>query len=269
MKFTNAAIIALSATTAASTITTTAAFAFKQVTPSTSTYSTSTNTALHMASSFNKLPSPSPSGNSDRSEALPFAARPPALDGELPGDVGFDPFGFASTKDDLYKYREAEVKYARLAMLAAVGWPLSERLDRPIADTLDMQPMLDASNRVPALLNGGLGKISPVHWAVCLAAAAAIDLHGIRKSQENVPGCFPGNLGFDPLGLYPQDVEGQRRMQLAEIKHGRLAMLAITAFAYQEFARQYAVVDQTPIFFKPANVVIDQYGQSGALTPQF
>lgn len=32
----------------------------------------------------------------DRSIALPFDRRPPALDGSLPGDVGFDPAGFTN-----------------------------------------------------------------------------------------------------------------------------------------------------------------------------
>ena len=32
----------------------------------------------------------------DRSVALPFDRRPPALDGSLPGDVGFDPAGFTN-----------------------------------------------------------------------------------------------------------------------------------------------------------------------------
>ena len=41
-------------------------------------------------------------------------------------DVGFDPLGFAKNKEDLLNYREAEIKHARLAMLAAAGWPLSE-----------------------------------------------------------------------------------------------------------------------------------------------
>jgi hypothetical protein len=34
--------------------------------------------------------------NEDRSIALPFDRRPPALDGTLPGDVGFDPAGFTN-----------------------------------------------------------------------------------------------------------------------------------------------------------------------------
>lgn len=51
------------------------------------------------------------------SQALPFMERPAALDGSLVGDVGFDPLGFAKSKDDLINYREAEIKHARLAML--------------------------------------------------------------------------------------------------------------------------------------------------------
>lgn len=49
--------------------------------------------------------------------------------------------------------------------------------------------------------------------------------------------------------MYPKDAEGQRRMQLAEIKNGRLAMIAITAFAFQELVTQSGVVDATPSKF--------------------
>merc|ERR1712232_1443330 len=45
-------------------------------------------------------------------------------------------------------------------------------------------------------------------------------------------------------------------MQTAEIKNGRLAMLAITGFAIQEFATGVSVVDQYPIFFKPITEIL-------------
>lgn len=44
------------------------------------------------------------------SVSVPFLERPPKLDGSLPGDVGFDPFGF-SNKFDINFLREAEVKH--------------------------------------------------------------------------------------------------------------------------------------------------------------
>lgn len=58
----------------------------------------------------------------EMSESLPFMMRPPALDGTMVGDVGFDPLGFAKTKEDLVNYREAEIKHCRLAMLVSFNF---------------------------------------------------------------------------------------------------------------------------------------------------
>merc|ERR1719223_813995 len=93
-------------------------------------------------------------------------------------------------------YREAEVKHGRLAMLAAAGWPLSEVLDKKIASAIGMSPLLDASDRVPSILNGGLGKVSPFYWIGCLAAAAAIDAYGIYRSK-NAKDYLPGDFSVD------------------------------------------------------------------------
>lgn len=189
------------------------------------------------------------------SEALPFLPTPAHLaDLQLAGNFGFDPLGLSKSQDDVLAFREAEIKHSRLAMLAAAGWPVSELLDRPLAETLGLPSTLDAADRVPSVLNGGLESISPVWWGACLGLTAAIDLYGVIRSRAGNPDYFPGHLGFDPLGLYPADKEGQERMQLAEIKHGRVSMLAITGFAFQEFATELGVVDETPFFFYPAFV---------------
>jgi hypothetical protein len=202
----------------------------------------------------------------EKSTALPFLARPAALTGAMAGDVGFDPLGFSKTPADLMNYREAEVKHARLAMLAAAGWPISEVFDKKIAVALNMAPLLDATDRVPSLLNGGLGKISPIYWIGILGVGAAVEFLGISKSKSGDAGYFPGNFGFDPLGAYPKTEEGQMRMQLAEIKNGRLAMIAIFAFAIQEFVSSKAVVVDTPLFFYPIGQVMKQYTNSGYIT---
>jgi len=55
-------------------------------------------------------------------------------------------------------------------MLAAAGWPLSEVFDKKIAAAMNMDPLLDGSDRVPSLLNGGLGKVSPAYWVACIGA---------------------------------------------------------------------------------------------------
>jgi hypothetical protein len=50
-----------------------------------------------------------------------------ALNGSHAGDYGFDPLEM-SEKLDLYAMQESEARHSRLAMLAAVGWPMSELL---------------------------------------------------------------------------------------------------------------------------------------------
>lgn len=53
------------------------------------------------------------------SESLPFVTRPLPLDGSLAGDVGFDPLGFAKSKDQLLELRDSELKHSRIAMLVS------------------------------------------------------------------------------------------------------------------------------------------------------
>ena len=127
-------------------------------------------------------------------------------------------------------HSEAEIKHARLAMLAAAGWPLSELFDKKLASALHWAPLVDDANRAPALLNGGLGKVSPAYWAAVILMASAVDAYGLTKVNDD--GYTPGDLKFDPLGLKKINPQW---METAEIKNGRLAMVAITGFAAQEF----------------------------------
>lgn len=154
----------------------------------------------------------------------------------MAGDRGFDPFNFSNDANSLQWYRDAEVKHARLAMLAAVGWPLAELMNKSI-------------DRVPSVLNGGLDKVSPVFWAGLLTVLSAVELLGIFNPQKS-----NGSLvaeGFDPLGRFGKTEEQRKFSQEAELFNGRLAMLAIVGFAIQEFITQTPVIEQTPLFFKP------------------
>lgn len=202
--------------------------------------------------------------------ALPFVERPAVLACDLAGDSGFDPAGFANSKVELYTYREAEVKHARLAMLAAAGWPVAELWDTGIAKTLGLPSIIEQNGgRDPSVLNGGLGLISPVYWLGVIAFAGVIEFvsettKAAAKSQDStwmLTGSWvPGDLKFDPLGLYTtfgDTPKAKMLMEEAEIKNGRLAMIAIVAYVIEEVSSGKPVVELTPLFFEPFWKVVE------------
>ena len=136
-------------------------------------------------------------------------------DKTLAGDMGFDPLQIADNSEKLAWYREAEVKHARLAMLAAFGWPVSE--------ITNFGGLLNGDGRAPSLLNGGLGNVNGVYWAAVVGLAVFWEGKGLDKQFGKKDDYLPGMLNFDPLGM---DSEGMRG---AEITNGRVAMMAITA----------------------------------------
>lgn len=193
------------------------------------------------------------------SSSLPFLPQPALLDGTLPGDRGFDPLNFASDANALQWQRRAEVKHARLAMLAAVGWPVAEFLHKDIASAFELPTLLASGDRVPSVLNDGLAHASfPAFWIATIAVAGIIE---IQETVEANVSCKlnPADRGFDPLNvLGGKNMKQKHFMQEAEIFNGRLGMLAITGFAVQEWILNSAVVDQIPHFFKPINISVEQ-----------
>ena len=53
---------------------------------------------------------------------------------------------------------------------------------------------------------------------------------------------YPGDVGFDPLGLKPPDPAEFAEMQTKELQNGRVAMIAAAGFIAQE------LVNEQPIF---------------------
>jgi Chlorophyll A-B binding protein len=195
------------------------------------------------------------------SMSLPFLSRPLHLDGSMAGDRGFDPFNLASNPQSLLKYRNSELKHARLAMLAAVGWPLAELFHSDLAGAWHLPNALNVNDRVPSILNGGLGNISPIFWISALTVAALVEaFSGVAGEIQSA------DLGFDPLGLSKNRATNGRFFAESELFNGRLAMLAITGFAVQEWFTGNSVVDAIPVFFKPLNVVMEQLLASGGAT---
>lgn len=191
-----------------------------------------------------------PTSKTERVEANMNTRTGGMLDGSMAGDWNFDPLNFAQTEQDLELYREAEIRHARLAMLAAVGWPLSELWNPKLAASFGQPDLTSATDQAPAVLNGNIGNVPPTFFVAALTLGAMIEGHTyLRQKKEGRVAEFIGDIGFDPLNLYPSDPEDQLKRQNAEIQNGRLAMLAITGYAVAEAYQNVGVVEATPQVF--------------------
>lgn len=198
----------------------------------------------------------------EMSIAVPFLKRPSKLDGTHAGDVGFDPLGL-SESNDLYTMMESELRHGRLAMLAVIGWPLSE-LFAP--NWLLHGP----NNLAPSVLNGfdpltfiaTAGIFGAFGYFEYKTSLRRVDDKTIgKKHAEDMKNVWkygvPGDYNFDPLNLYSafgDTANGRKAMRELEVAHGRSAMLGITGFAAWEALTGHQVVENS-IFFHPNAVV--------------
>lgn len=192
------------------------------------------------------------------SVSMPFLKRPTNLDGTHAGDIGFDPLGLSENLD-MYTMMEAEVRHARLAMLAVVGWPLSELMGPNF--------MLHGPNHLaPSVLNG-FDPLSFIAVAGILGGFGYFEYKtSLRRTNDTPIGKkhtedmanvwkygVPGDYNFDPLNLYSMfgdSADGRKAMRELEIGHGRWAMGGITAFAAWEALTGHAIVENS-MFFHP------------------
>ena len=163
-------------------------------------------------------------------------------------------------------YREAEIKHGRLAMLAAVAWPLQEILNPVLTDVLKVKDVLAASNGAsPSLLNGGLFQLEVLPAVLLFAyGCAKLEQSDLAERSKldlgwneyaNGFGYFgrtPGDFRFDPLNFYkPLDFNGKLSAQERELANGRIAMLAVASYVATEFVTKTPVVYVTPALFEP------------------
>jgi hypothetical protein len=164
------------------------------------------------------------------------------------GNKGFDPLNCSTNINTLKKYREAETKHGRLAMLACVGWPLSEIYHPYLSKMYNLPNLLSDNGRVPSILNGGLDKINPVFFMAVIIFATTLEFPYITKKYDK--NSITGDLGFDPLKLYKdRDVVSKIKLELKELNNGRIAMLAITYFAFNEFITNTPITKNAEFFF--------------------
>lgn len=108
----------------------------------------------------------------------------PYLNGELAGDAGWDPMRIVRSRDQLFLYREAEIKHARIAMLGALGWPISELYHGFIASKLGLDNLL-LDGKVPSVLNGGIDNFYILaSLGGFFTVGSVLELELIRRKKE-------------------------------------------------------------------------------------
>jgi hypothetical protein len=197
---------------------------------------------------------------------LNFMERSPFLTGELAGDAGFDPLRVVTSQEQLFILREAEVKHCRLALLASIGWPISELYHYEFSRQIKMDNLL-VFGKAPSILNGGLDNTYVLSGLLVFFLVGSYLEYVLWSRRREVPESLrrfydmwredgwdaPGNYGFDPLGLREKicgnNDEKKKMIQTIEIFNGRSAMLAVVGYAAQEYFTELPVVSETPFFF--------------------
>jgi len=150
-------------------------------------------------------------------------------------ELNFDPAGFLEGKSELEvnRYREAELTHGRVGMLAAAGFLVQEKF-HPLFSG-DGGPAIDQIPQLPAwlwlVMGGGIAAAEAKRISLGFR-----ELDGSKLKAETAlkPGYTPGDLGFDPLSLAPEDPEEFKLMQEKELVHARLGMIAAAGFLAQE-----------------------------------
>eukprot|EP01035_Chromulina_nebulosa_P019800 gene19800-25742_t len=147
----------------------------------------------------------------------------------------FDPAGFTknASPETLAWYRAAELKHGRVAMLAALGQIVQYYVQ--IGD-----PVFNKGDKPFQALTQVLSE-RPLAAAQIILAIFAVEALG--QFNQVKEGAAPGDLGFDPLGLKPSDPETWEKVQLRELKNGRLAMFAIAGQLFTEYTTGNGVLE--------------------------
>jgi len=161
------------------------------------------------------------------SKAMPFLTAPACQGTGLVGDAGFDPLYFSDFMDVKW-LREAELKHGRICMLASLGMIAPEWGTLPGYPGATANPV-EAFSAVPA---EGLVQIFLfIGW---LEAYYFNDGNWTMMTMFEDPKRVPGNVGFDPLN-FGANTATRERLELQELTHGRLAMIAFAGMIHQTF----------------------------------
>lgn len=194
-------------------------------------------------------------GNQPEVLILPTEQSLSYLDGSLPGDYGFDPLGLFGPDSDAglltHSWLQyAEVLHSRWAMVGVVGCLLPEYLDWASDGKIDKQVVWFYAGRQSLNV---VDPASPGHAQFVAIAGLFVLGEALRLKEYVKPGAgtlnltstlslqykapnstppYPGGQLFNFLDFVVTP-KGLHLFKWKEIKHGRIAMLAMVGFAVQ------------------------------------
>jgi light-harvesting complex I chlorophyll a/b binding protein 1 len=137
--------------------------------------------------------------------------------------------GLSSIQDvglDLYWMREAELKHARIAMLAALGFIAQEKGLFMISSS--------SHNQIKTFYEYAKQYPSSIGFFLVIIGLAEI-FSGVAITEGRKGDRLPGDYGFNPLSFGKKE-STLKDLSLKEIRNGRLAMIAAAGILYQSTA---------------------------------
>ena len=204
-------------------------------------------------------------GDSDDDASSSFMF-PSYLDGTLAGDAQFDPLRLSDTEEKRRRNVELELLHGRWAMLAVVGVCVPEILSRSGALELSEPIWWKIGEKVLEGIDVNYLGIEGFHIAgasgiigiaFCQAVlmggpeyARYVGIESLEPVGVYLPGDtnYPGGGPFDPFNL-SADAERDVELRVSEVKHGRLAMIAMLGVFAQAFVTREGPVANVLEFF--------------------
>merc|ERR1712107_495194 len=169
-------------------------------------------------------------GKSKASKAVSDDGNEYGLPGVLPPLNWFDPAGFTTDidKGKLLFYREGEIKHGRICMSASLGFLVAEKF----------HPLYGGDIDVPSVAAGKDARLLPF-WAALFVLAGGVESQSFDRASYGTDGALedgvePGDVGYDPLGLLPEDPEELEEIQNKEIQNVRFAMISLLGMVSEE-----------------------------------
>lgn len=140
-----------------------------------------------------------------------------------------------------FSIKEAELKHARIAILAIIGRIFAEIIHPVIALNLYSKNLLVNNQLVPSFLNGGMENIHCVFYIFCIFYIFIIELnHLIDISDITNKKIETNNI---IIKNYKNLTDTQQNILTnLEINYGRLSMLLSPLFAYYELITKNQII---------------------------